>query len=108
VNAQATKELAKWGPRNGSAFAKAYIDNEVACHKAVNSAPVIVAGLLPTAIGTAADEYQCRCEDEVRPAIDQLHGGDVISGATVKYSTRLRPRATPVSMSICRPSRRYA
>ena len=38
LNAQATKELAKLGALDGSAFDKAYIDNEVAYHKAVDNA----------------------------------------------------------------------
>lgn len=38
LNAQATRELAKLSALNGSAFDKAYVDNEVAYHKSVNSA----------------------------------------------------------------------
>ena len=47
LNAQATKELAKLGALDGSAFDKAYIDNEVAYHKAVNS--TIADQLIPSA-----------------------------------------------------------
>ncbi|UWU24970.1 DUF4142 domain-containing protein (plasmid) [Rhizobium sp. CB3060] len=38
LSAQASKELAKLGKLDGKAFDKAYIDNEVAYHKAVNDA----------------------------------------------------------------------